>query len=545
MLFARFRSGYSLSAIFLVLVVAASPGAASGPGSVASALSDRLTRAKGALSIDGVPLDATRLNRIYAPRDFVPLWIDAGGNAAKADVIIDRLKRADQDGLNPADYGVAAIESRGAVKDSAALADLDLLLTQGLVRFGGDVRVGRVSPEVIDPALKPFARNRDGDALIAAALAADDLGDYLDGLGPSDPRYRRLKRTLRWYRDIAAKGGWPDIPDGETLKPGMHDPRVRALRERMAITGDIFGIPKDPDLFDPNVERAVRFFQQRHGLDVDGAVGRKTRQAMNVQVERRIAAIVLNLERRRWLATDLGKRFVFVNIADAVVKLIDDDKTLLDMRAVVGTPFHMTPVFSEEITYLRLNPYWNVPSSIARRELLPKAKEDPRYLSDRGIRVLPRGSGQGAWVDAATIDWSAISASKFPYRLRQDPGPRNALGRVKIMFPNEYSVYLHDTPSRNLFGKSVRAFSHGCIRLHKPLRLAEMLLADQVKWNRKAIDAVLESKQTKTVRLTKPIPVHISYLTAWVNKDGSVHFRPDVYGRDKRLASAVREHASR
>lgn len=539
------RYGCGLPALFLVLISAASPVAAADSGPIASALSDRLARAKGPFSIDGVALNTSLLRGIYAPRDFAPLWTNARGDAARADAIIDRLKRADQDGLEPAAYGVAAIDARAGAADPAKLADLDLLLTHGLVRFGGDVRGGRVPPEAIDPALKPFTRARDGNGLIAGALAADDLGDYLDGLGPKDPRYRRLRRMIRWYRDIAAKGGWPALPDGKTIKPGMNDPRVRVLRERLAITGDIFGIPNDPDLFDQNVERAVRLFQQRHGLDVDGAVGRKTRQAMNVPVERRIAKMLLNLERRRWLATDLGERFVFVNIADAVVKLIDRDKTVLDMRAVVGTPFHMTPVFSDEITYLQLNPYWNVPSSIARRELLPKAKENPAYLSDRGIKALPRGSGQSAWVGAGAIDWSAVKATGFPYRLRQDPGPRNALGRVKIMFPNKYSVYLHDTPARNLFGKSARAFSHGCIRLHKPLRLAEMLLADQPRWDRKAIDAALSSEKTKTVRMSAPVPVHISYLTAWVNKDGSVHFRPDIYGRDKRLTLALRRHASK
>ena len=524
-----------------VLLLAAAPAAAADTKDIAAALSNRLAQSSGATKIDGISLDAPLLTKVYAARDFAPLWVEGDGGAAKAEAIVDRLKRADRDGLRPTDYALDAIERRSTAKDAGDLADLDLLLTHGLIRFAGDVRVGRVPPEVVDPALKTFSRDRDGADIVAGALAADDLVEFLDGIGPGDPRYGRLKRTLRWYREIAAKGGWPELPDGKTLKPGMRDARVRVLRERLAVTGDIFGIPKDPDLFDPNVERAVRFFQQRHGLDVDGAVGRKTRAAMNVPVEQRIATMLLNLERRRWLAADLGERFVFVNIADAVVKLIDGDKTVLDMRAVVGAPYHMTPVFSDEITYLQLNPYWNVPRSITRRELLPKAKRDPGYMSARGIKVL---SG-GAAVDPRTIDWATVDASTFPYRLRQDPGPRNALGRVKIMFPNKYSVYLHDTPARDLFSKSTRAFSHGCIRLHKPLELAAMLLADQKKWDRKSIDAVLESKKVKTVRMARPIPVHISYLTAWVNKDGSVHFRADVYGRDKRLARALRRAASR
>ena len=530
-------------ALVLALFVT-TPAMAAAPTDIRAAISDRLARTQGPASIGDMALDVALLGRIYGPADFAPLWVGGAKAAAKAAAIVDRLKRADEDGLDPNDYGVSAILARTAATDATVLSELDLLLTQALVRFGGDIQVGRIPPEVVDPGLKAFARKRGALKIVADARGAADLDTHLATLGPRDPRYQRLKRTLSWYREIAAKGGWPTLPEGKTLKPGMSDKRVRVLRERLAITGDIFGIPKEPDLFDANVERAVRVFQRRHGLEADGAVGRKTRGALNLPVEQKITAIILNLERRRWLAADMGKRFVFVNIADAVVKLVDGDKTILDMRAVVGAPFHRTPVFSDEITYLQLNPYWNVPASIGRRELLPKAKKDANYLSDRGIKVRPR-TGGGAWTDARTVDWSTVPSTRLPYRFRQDPGPRNALGRVKIMFPNKYAIYLHDTPARALFKKSTRTFSHGCIRLHRPLELAAMLLSDRPKWNRDAIDAVLESKKVKTVRMSKPIPVHISYLTAWVNKDMSAHFRPDVYGRDKNLAAALRRHAPR
>ena len=250
----------------------------------------------------------------------------------------------------------------------------------------------------------------------------------------------------------------------------------------------------------------------------------------------RIRQMEVNLERRRWMDDDLGDYYIFVNVADQQMKVVRNGRTVHTARLVVGKPYNRTPVFSETMKYIVLNPYWNVPPSIANGEYLPKLKEDPAYLMRQGIRILS-GSGDSAGeIDPYSINWSSLD--RMPYSLRQDSGGKNALGQVKFMFPNRFNVYLHDTPSKSLFAKDLRIFSHGCMRVEHPLDLAALLLAEQ-GWTRKKIDAAIASGKQRVINLAKPIPVHVTYLTAWVNEDGSVNFRRDVYDRDKQLASAL------
>ena len=296
----------------------------------------------------------------------------------------------------------------------------------------------------------------------------------------------------------------------------------------------------DPSFYDDDLVAAVKHMQYRHGLATDGVIGRETMAAFNVPVEKRIEQMVLNLERRRWLADDLGQRYIFVNLADFALKLVDEPKTLLDMRVVVGKEYHETPIFSADMTYIEINPYWNVPPSIAGKELLPHIKRNVNYLADKNFTVLS-GWGSGAdEVDPATVDWRRLSARNFPYKLRQDPGDNNALGRIKFMFPNKFNVYMHDTPAKALFLKAHRSFSHGCIRLQHPLELAEFVLNGMDGWTRERIEQTIASGKRTIISLPQPLPVHIAYLTTWVNKDRSVHFRNDVYGRDAALARALR-----
>jgi murein L,D-transpeptidase YcbB/YkuD len=297
--------------------------------------------------------------------------------------------------------------------------------------------------------------------------------------------------------------------------------------------------PASSEVYDDQLQAALIRFQERHGLAPDGRVGPKTRAALNVPIDARIQQMVLNLERRRWMPDDRGARYVFVNLADFELKVVHEPKTVLDTRVVVGAPYQRTPVFSAEMTYVVINPYWHVPPGIARNELLPKIREDPRYLAANDFELLSDWSESATLLDPLAIDWSAVSAQAFPYKLREKPGPGNALGRIKFMFPNRFNVYMHDTPARALFEKTVRSFSHGCIRVERPEEFGAVVLGRQPGWSLDRIQAAIARGERRIVTLAAPLPVHITYLTAWVNKDGSVHFRDDVYGRDALLAEAL------
>jgi murein L,D-transpeptidase YcbB/YkuD len=294
-------------------------------------------------------------------------------------------------------------------------------------------------------------------------------------------------------------------------------------------------------VFDEALRDGVVRFQTRHGLTVDGRVGPLTLRALNVSAAERARLIELNLERWRWLPVDLGERYVLVNLPAFSLELVDREVPLLTMRVIVGKPYRRTPVFSDLMRYLVLNPYWEVPPSIAVQDKLPLVQKDPLYLAANGFEVLTGWGADERVVAPATVDWTALGRSSFPYRLRQAPGPVNALGRIKFMFPNPFNVYLHDTPSRELFTVDDRSLSSGCIRLERPVDLAEVVLEGTPGWDRQALETSLASPRTVTVSLARPIPVHLQHWTAWVEPDGTVAFRDDLYGRDERLDLALRE----
>jgi murein L,D-transpeptidase YcbB/YkuD len=320
----------------------------------------------------------------------------------------------------------------------------------------------------------------------------------------------------------------------------MHDQRIPAIRKRLSITGDLRSKDLYSEIYDAALREAVVSFQMRHGLEVDGVLGKATRKAMNIPVEVLIRRIVINMERWRWLSHDLGETRVEVNIAGFVLESFKSNKREFSMPVIVGKLQHETPVFSDMITYLDFNPYWNIPPSIAEHEMLPELEKDPHYLAERTIRVFSSWEADAIELDSTRIDWHAVGDDIVRYKLRQDPGPNNALGTVKFVFPNEYDVYLHDTPTRNLFGRSQRAFSHGCIRVSRPYKLASYLLGGgENGWGIDRIREIIASGERTVVRLEEPVPVHIAYRTVWLDDDGSVHFREDVYGRDTLLEDAL------
>ena len=487
----------------------------------------------------------------YRRTGFAPSWSDSDGPTADVDNLIGVLREAHRDGLRPENYPIALLDSLVRTIRShndpgaheRALADLDLLCTDAFFRYATDLIHGRADPGALAPSWNLAPRQVDLSQHLRAALDTGTLRPTLNRLRPTRPEYTALRRALAQYRTIAARGGWPSLPDGPALREGMRDERVPVLRERLRMTGDLRGAASDHSHFDNPLRQAVGRFQERHGLRADGIVGPATRAAMNVPVEARLRQIEVNLERMRWLPPDLGAPRVVVNIADSWLRVVEDDGTVpLQMRVVVGTPYRKTPVFSDRISYLVFSPYWHVPRRIAVEDKLPLFQRDPALFDRLGYEAFRGWGADAVRVDPSTIDWDALSADDFPYRLRQKPGPANALGRVKFMFPNAYNIYLHDTPTRGLFGDTRRTFSSGCIRVEYPVELAEYLLQHNAGWTTERIEAAMEAPDERGVILRRPVDIHLLYWTAWV-EDERLHFRPDVYDRDGAVATALTSSA--
>jgi len=494
------------------------------------------------------------LPAFYERRGYKPAWSANGAPLPHADRLINAIRGADREGLRAADYHLGRVESivgriRAAAIDGrepspGLLVDLDLLLTDAFMIYGSHLLVGRVNPETIDPEWVANRRDVDMAMVLQRAVDSDGIEVELSKLLPPQPGYGRLKDALARYEDIEERGGWPSIREGDKLQVGERDSRVEILRTRLLATGDLEAAQNDGgDEFDEPLEQAVIKFQGRHGLDPDGVVGPATLAALNATVAQRLGQIETNLERWRWLPQDLGMRHILVNIANFELDVVENDRIAISMRAIVGRDYRRTPVFSDRMTYIVLSPYWNVPPGIAANDIIPAARKDPQYLASKNIKVFQGWGADAKAVAPGAVDWSAVSARGSGYRFRQDPGPTNALGRVKFMFPNKFNVYLHDTPSAELFEKTERAFSSGCIRIEKPIELAEYVLTNDSKWTRDTITSQIQKWKEHTVPLAEPIPVHLLYWTAWADEDGAVHFRRDIYGRDRKIEDALERAA--
>ena len=497
----------------------------------------------GRLSIGDIDIASGELLAlVYERRDYAPAWTDIDQIAE----LISAIKATARDGLDPSDYHldnvlfVHSAISAGRLNEPAEIADADLVLTDSLIRLGYHQRFGKVNPYSLDPHWN-FRRElsgKDPATAIQEAIDSDSLLEYLHSMFPRGWVYTQLRDGLARYREIAASGGWPQIPEGPTLRPGATDPRLATLMQRLAITGDMEMLQTFAPVseYDEVLQAGVRHFQERHGLDADAIVGKATINALNVSAEQRIRQLEISLERARWVLDDISDDFILVNIAGFRAYLMRDREIAWQTKVQVGKTYHQSPVFRDEMKYVVFNPTWTVPYSIASKEMLPKIKSDPEYFQKRDFDVKDRG---GNVIDPETVDWSSVSRRNFGYTLVQRPGPNNALGRVKFMFPNKHAVYLHDTPSKYLFGRAERAFSHGCIRVENPYEFAELLLGPG--WDQDKIAATLDSKETKTVLLPKPLPVLLMYWTAVVNQDGEVNFYNDIYQRDQNVAEALDE----
>jgi L,D-transpeptidase YcbB len=464
------------------------------------------------------------------------LWL--GSNRASA--FISRLKNAEADGLDPNDYPskqLATLSAGGPSTDKRGFAIIELYFSAAFLEYASDLKVGRFLPSKIDPSFFIEGRAIDQLSALKSLERADSIDHFFDKWQPPGRNYAALRTALAQHRAIAAKGGWSAVPLGDPIRPGTTDPRVPAIRARLSLTeGATQVTAAEAQVYNNALVEAVKRFQASQGLDVDGVIGSTTIVAMNVPVQERINSIILAMERLRWMPEDLGQQHLIVNIAGFELRRINAGEIEERMAVVVGKPYHRTPVFSDRIRFLEFNPYWNVPPDIAIKEELPTLRSNAAGRAAQGFEAV-RGDQV---VDVRSVDWASVGAGRFPYQLRQRPGTNNALGRVKFMFPNPHNVYLHDSPAHNLFGRSVRAFSHGCIRLSRPLELAEQVLrVGGVKgWTKERIDDVVASAKTTVVNLREPLPVHITYLTAWVD-DGVANFRQDIYGHDAKLLAAL------
>jgi murein L,D-transpeptidase YcbB/YkuD len=480
-----------------------------------------------------------RLQEFYTRRGFRAAW----DNARNAEQLRRALTESYDQGLDPKDYHLPLLEDlAGQIARSAATdavrAQYDVLLTEALLRLAYHLSFGKVDPQTFD-AQWNYGRtlaSMDVSRKVEEALAAEDIYQRVEALKPTHSLYTGLERELARYR-AAAEAPQATLAAGPTLRPGDSDARVPQLRARLIASGDLDQAAASDALdYDAALEGAVRSFQARMGLESDGVVGADTIAELNVPLADRITQLRVNLDRGRVLLQDLPDEFVVVNIAAFTVYYVRGQQIVWQARAQVGKPYRRTPIFRSEISYVVLNPTWTVPPGIIEHDILPAAQRDPESITRKGLRVL---DAQGQELDPASIDWSQYRSGHIPYTLRQDPGPSNALGRVKLMFPNPYQVYLHDTPSQGLFERTDRAFSSGCVRVERAPELTELVLHDPEHWNAASIASAIEQGQLRNVTLKRRIPVLLAYWTAWVDPQGRMNFRRDLYGQDAKWAQAL------
>ncbi len=478
----------------------------------------------GDMTVAGQPVDRDMLRAFYAYRRYTLAWdSDEVGLGGRAAAVYAALASADNEGLEPADYHVREIAALANSSSDVDRMDRDLLLTDGLIHYANDLSSGKLTSRQTDERYidhQSFGLPRYLAA--GAMLAPADLPEFLTNLAPSNPQYAAVKAMLIKVRQMAYAGGWSALPDGGSIRPGAHDPIVPALRQRLIAGGWIAAGGKPAkggdDAYDQTLSGAIAGFQREHGIKPDGVIGKDTRAALDQPAEARVQQLAVNLERLRWADTPPAGRSVEVNLASYSLKVLQDGSPIMTMAVVVGSRENPTPMIASRITTVVLNPNWTLPPNVIK-EMMPRIRDDDAYLRNKGI---------------------AREESDGHVRLVQPPGPTNPLGKYKFIMPNDKDIYLHDSPDAAKFHYSLRAYSHGCIRLSNPAGLAALLLDDRVaKLPEGGLDALVHSGETKHIALSKPVPVSLVYQTAWLDADGHLVIGEDSYGRDLRLWKAL------
>jgi len=509
------------------------PPAAPATETVGSVLRERLREA--VVDCGETRLDVRLLSAFYPPNGSDLRWLTNNEPGARARQLVKTLAMAEQEGLTPARYRLADIERYWRARTPDEQACLDLLLTDAFRRYGRDLQGGRIDPQVADPTWHLQPPEFDPVAALQTVTTDEEFTQLLAALPPPHASYAQLRRVLVRYMDLIRRGGWTTLPPGPKLEPQSRHAQVPLLRARLGAEGEYNGSDHG-DVYDATLAAAVGRFQQRHGIAADGIVGARTRAALNVPAAERAAQIRRTLERWRWLPRSFGEHYVIVNTAGFELAVVERHRPVLGMRVIVGTPDQATPSFTATLRFLVINPYWNIPMRIARDRLLPKQQSNPNYFVTRGIRVFNGWNAEARELDPASIRWSSLKGDNFSYRLRQEPGPKNSMGRLSFVFPNPFDIFLHDTPERWLFDRDQRAYSEGCVRIENPMALAVHTLRQASEWNAPRIQREIDALRQQSLRLPEPIPVYVLYLTSWADEDGRVHFREDIYGRERVLA---------
>ena len=481
------------------------------------------------------------LTAYYSNRGAGLLWVTETGLTPRAAQLRKVFAQADEWGLNSADYRVADGDGlkRASGQPAEWLAEAELRTSLAAILYSRHAQAGRIEPTSLDEEfldLKP-ARPDPLAVMKGLANAGDQLGSFLEGFHPQTEQFRILKQRLA---DIRGRGPQKDairIPNGPQLKPGISHPQVALLRQRLAVptSSDVMSDSPSEEFYDDSLAEAVRDFQARSGLPGKGIVNAATRDALNKGVKAADASnILVNMERWRWEPREFGNRYIVVNIPEYLVRVIDNGRLVHEERIVTGSPQHRTPVFSDEMEYVVFNPYWNVPESILLKEILPAVRRNPEFFQRNNLEVVWQGRQT---VDPYMVDWEAVNPAKVS--LRQPPGPSNALGQIKFLFPNKHAVYMHDTPTKKLFNENTRAFSHGCMRVRNPVRFAEILLGEQ-GWSPAKVRQALDTTEDYQVTLDRKVPVHIMYFTLWGDRSGNLKEFGDVYDYDDKLKLALK-----
>jgi murein L,D-transpeptidase YcbB/YkuD len=488
----------------------------------------------------------------YQDRDFEEVWSNNGKINSLAEDFLEEIESVKYDGLNPDDYNQALIHSffeeiqnkRKILKPKSTpeLVDLDFLMTDAFLRLAKDLELGKISPDSRGSYWKLAAKESSVNRieLLGEVAGGEDIRDVLESLYPNHEMYKNGRKVIQ---DLYDKMGedtltWKQVRFESSLKVGDRNESVPKLRERLQFWGFLDNYKMEDELlFDSTMWKGLKAYQLENGMNPDGAIGDLTSDFLNDSPEKLIEIASANMERMRWMPEiDLENELVLVNIANYQLDYFKDGDTTLTAKVIVGKEYNESPVFTAPMSYIVFSPYWNIPPSITSDEIIPSVRKNGNYLAEKNMEVV---SNSGEVLNPKQVNWSGKEGENFPYRIRQKPGGSNSLGLVKFMFPNDYNIYIHDTPARSLFARESRALSHGCIRIQYPDKFAETLLNDK-KWTKEKIQMAMNQENEEVVKLDREVPVLLLYLTFWADESGNGHFRPDIYNRDASVIKALK-----